>query len=92
MPSWSGTPHSLGVSHIILRERGMSDELVAVQEAHKLSVHELFGRSPGRLYGHPQVFVFSQRHAAMISSGPKEAASGSPSSTPLRETATSGVV
>jgi ribosomal-protein-alanine N-acetyltransferase len=21
MPSWSGTPHSLGVSHIILRER-----------------------------------------------------------------------
>jgi hypothetical protein len=23
MPSWSGTPHSLGVSHIILRERAL---------------------------------------------------------------------
>jgi hypothetical protein len=25
MPSWSGTPHSLGVSHIILRERELHD-------------------------------------------------------------------
>jgi hypothetical protein len=38
MPSWSGTPHSLGVSHIILRERDRGEQLAVRTKAFVLSV------------------------------------------------------